>query len=71
MKKKPKKAEKQAVGGRPMRVRHVLAERLDMLAERNATTATEEMNRAVREYLEREKLWPPEQRAQGRLFEDE
>lgn len=32
---------------------------LDVLVERNASDSTEEVRRAVREYLERHKLWPP------------
>ncbi len=44
---------------RMARVREILAKRLDILAERNATDFTEELNRAARELLVREGLWPP------------
>jgi hypothetical protein len=36
-----------------------LAVQLDKLAERNASRMTQEVIRAVREYLERNNLWPP------------
>ena len=41
------------------RVRKPFADLLDSLAERHVTTFTEELNIAVREYLERHNLWPP------------
>ncbi len=44
---------------RHVRVHHALAEALDRLATRNATTAPQEANRAIRELLEKEGLWPP------------
>jgi hypothetical protein len=44
---------------RMARVRDSLAKKLDDLADRNATDFTEELNRAVRELLQREGLWPP------------
>ncbi len=44
---------------RLVRVREVLALQLDILVNLNATDITEEVNRAVRELLLREKLWPP------------
>jgi hypothetical protein len=40
-------------------IREALAKQLDKLAERNATSFTEEANRAIRELLTREGLWPP------------
>jgi hypothetical protein len=43
---------------RMARVRDSLAKQLDKLADRNATDFTEELNRAVRELLEKEGLWP-------------
>jgi hypothetical protein len=42
-----------------IRVKERLAAQLAVLAEIRATDVTEEVNRAVRELLEREKLWPP------------
>lgn len=42
-----------------IRVRGPLAVQVEILANRNSTDATEEVNRAVREMLEREGLWPP------------
>jgi hypothetical protein len=44
---------------RQMRIHPLLAAQLDVLAERNATTAPQEAHRAIREMLEREGLWPP------------
>lgn len=41
------------------RVRGRLSRQLELLCERNQTDFTEEVNRAVREMLEREGLWPP------------
>ena len=41
-----------------VRIRGAFVEQLDRLAKRNGTTGPEEVNRAVRELLEREKLWP-------------
>jgi hypothetical protein len=41
-----------------LRVRKRFADLLDVLAERMQTNATQELNRAVREILEREGLWP-------------
>jgi hypothetical protein len=41
------------------RVRKPLADVLQQLADTNATKFTEEVNNAVREYLERRNLWPP------------
>jgi len=46
---------------RQVRVNPKLAAALDKLAARNATTAPIEANRAIRELLERESLWPPKQ----------
>lgn len=40
-------------------VRDILARQLEILCDRNATDFTEEVNRAVRELLHREGLWPP------------
>lgn len=44
---------------RMVRVKAVLAEQLDIVASRNATDFSDEVNRAVRELLERAGLWPP------------
>lgn len=44
---------------RTVGLRERLAAQLQILCERNATDLTEETNRAVREMLEREGLWPP------------
>ncbi len=44
---------------RMVRLKESLARRLDSLVERNATSLAQEVNRAVRELLEREGLWPP------------
>lgn len=45
--------------GRQVRIRQALIVLVDKLAERNATTPPEEINRLVREGLERAGLWPP------------
>lgn len=45
--------------GRHVRVRAVYLPALDALATRNGTTPPEEVNRALREALERAGLWPP------------
>src|ERR1043166_7209937 len=42
-----------------VRVPAPLATALDILVERNVSDRTEEVKRAVREYLERHHLWPP------------
>jgi hypothetical protein len=44
---------------RQVRLKKVLADRLEVLADRNATSVPDEVNRAVRELLQREGLWPP------------
>ena len=44
---------------RKFKVRKPLLDRLDQLAERNATDVTELVNQAVRELLERAGMWPP------------
>lgn len=44
---------------RQVRLNIRLAAQLEKLADRNATSTTQECNRAVREMLEREGLWPP------------
>jgi hypothetical protein len=44
---------------RQMRIRGVYLQPLDALAKRNGTTPPQEANRAIRELLEREQLWPP------------
>lgn len=44
---------------RMMRIAERLAEVLDELAERNATTAPAEANRLIREGLEKLGMWPP------------
>jgi hypothetical protein len=56
-KKKPKDGEPSR-RHRMGRVREPLALQLVALSERRATDFTEELNRAVRELLEREGLWP-------------
>lgn len=45
--------------GRQVRIRQALVVQVDKLAERNATTPPEEVNRLIREGLERAGLWPP------------
>jgi predicted transcriptional regulator len=45
--------------GSLVRVRKALIDQVDKLAERDAATRPEIVNRAVKEYLEREKMWPP------------
>lgn len=62
-KKKPQAAEPAAPKdrhkpSRMVRVREALADQLDELVGRNASDFTEEVNRAVRELLQREGLWP-------------
>lgn len=47
-------------GSRIGRIRPRYARQLQALADRRGTDFTEELNRAVRELLEREKLWPPD-----------
>ncbi len=47
---------------RMVRVKEALAAQVDLLVERRATDLTEEVNRAVREMLEREGLWPVKKR---------
>jgi hypothetical protein len=42
-----------------VRVPERLAGLLEVLAARNVTNLTQEVVRAVREYLERNQLWPP------------
>jgi len=44
---------------RQIRLNLRLSVQVEKLADRNATSVTQEVNRAVRELLEREKLWPP------------
>ncbi|HEY7330143.1 MAG TPA: hypothetical protein VH592_21075 [Gemmataceae bacterium] len=44
---------------RQIRLNIRLAAQLEKLAHRNATSVPQEVGRAVREMLEREKLWPP------------
>lgn len=39
-------------------IRKALADQLELLAEREATDITELANRAVKELLEKHKLWP-------------
>ncbi len=46
--------------GRMVRIRQKLVESLERVIDRRASDLTEEVNRAVREMLERENLWPPE-----------
>jgi hypothetical protein len=40
------------------RIRLTLAKQIDIIVAQNATDFTEEVNRAVREYLERNGKWP-------------
>lgn len=56
-KKDPEKDRHKA--SKPTRIRPRLAQQLEDLAERRETDVTTEVNRAVREMLEREHLWPP------------
>lgn len=44
--------------GKHVRVRAGFVAPLEQLASRNETSTPEEVNRAVRELLEREQLWP-------------
>lgn len=44
---------------RMTRIRLSLALQVDALSQRNASDFAEEVNRAVRELLQREGLWPP------------
>lgn len=44
---------------RMTRIKESLAVELEKLADQNATSITVEVNRAVRELLIREGLWPP------------
>ncbi len=44
---------------RMTRIRGRIADQLQRLVDRNETDFTGEVNRAVREMLEREHLWPP------------
>lgn len=44
---------------RMVRVKEIFAPGLEHLAALRGTSLPEEVNRAVRELLEREKLWPP------------
>lgn len=44
---------------RQIRLNLRLSIQLEKVAERNATNVTQEVNRAVREMLTREGLWPP------------
>jgi len=57
-KKKPASSTDRHKPARMVRVRQQLADQLEILADRRATDITEEVNRAVRELLERENLWP-------------
>lgn len=43
---------------RLVRIREKFAKQLTELAKRNETNFTQEVNRAVREFLESQKLWP-------------
>jgi hypothetical protein len=47
------------VGERRLVIRPRLFAELKKLAHDNETTPTDEMNRAIREMLERESRWPP------------
>lgn len=54
-----KKANDRHKPSRLIRLKESLAKRLEELADRNATSLTQEANRAVRELLEKNGLWPP------------
>jgi hypothetical protein len=43
-----------------IRLRQEMWDQLDTLVDRNGSDRTEEIRRAVREYLTREGLWPPQ-----------
>lgn len=45
--------------GRQMRIKQSLVDGLDLLAERNDTTAPQEAHRLIREGLAKEGLYPP------------
>lgn len=51
---------------RQMRISEAIAKQLDLLAERNATTAPQEANRIIREALETLGLWPPVSHSKSR-----
>lgn len=57
----PKQPDEPSHTGRPVRIRHVFLHALDAIAERNGTFPPEEVNRALREYLQREGFWPPKE----------
>jgi hypothetical protein len=42
-----------------LRLNPVLREQAQKLADRNASDLSDEIRRALREYLERNQLWPP------------
>ncbi len=57
---KPKDAKQpERKPARMCRIRESLAIAVDALVERNSSDFSEEVNRAIREYLERQNLWPP------------
>lgn len=58
-KKKVASTEKYRKPTRWARVRLRLAAQVDVMADRNASDFTEEVNTAIREYLQRHSLWPP------------
>lgn len=65
-KKNPKQAEAQdRKPYRTVRVRGPLVKQLEKMMEARASDLTEEVNTAVREYLERAKLWPPSENTGG------
>lgn len=45
---------------RMLRIPKILIDQLDALALKNVTNPTQEAIRAIREYLERNNLWPPQ-----------
>lgn len=51
-----------AYPARLLRLHPVMWDQLDSLVELNKSNATEEIRRAIREYLERNNLWPPSTR---------
>lgn len=58
-KKEPKRTEDRHKPHRMLRVRQAFADAIQALADRNSSDFTEEGNRMIREWLEKEGLWPP------------
>ncbi len=57
--KKKKSGDRHKRPGFQLRLHARLQQQLDILVERNATTRTAEISRAIRELLKAEGLWPP------------